>query len=383
MSYHDSDETQLLRKSVASIAGKYGAGYFLKAARDKTGTDDLWSDLAAAGYIGVNTPEAYGGGGGGMRELAAVAEETAAAGTPLVLLMVSPAICATILATHGTGQQREQWLPRLTDGTAKIAFALTEPDAGSNTHAITTTASAADGGWTLEGTKYYISGADEADAFLVVARTRDDAGQDAGTSLFLVPADSPGVGIRRIAMEITAPENQYFVTFDGVRLDEAALVGQVGRGMRSVFTGLNPERIVCAAIAVGLGRYALAKAAAYARTRTVFGVPIGSHQGLAHPLALAHVHVELAAVMTAKAAWEFDNGHDAAASSNAAKLAAADAALEALDAAVQTLGGNGLSQEYELAAYWGLARLFKIAPVSREMVLNHVARHSLDLPKSY
>lgn len=384
MDFIETDELRLIRKAAAAIADRYGPAYFLDAARQDTGTSALWSELAASGFIGVNTPVGYGGGGGGMQELAAVAEETAAAGTPLVLLMVSPAICATLVAAHGTEQQKTLWLPLLAEGQTKMGFALTEPDAGSNSHAITTTAVRADdGSYRLSGTKYYISGADESAALIVVARTRTAQSAELGTSLFLVRTDAPGVSLDRIRMEIIAPENQYYVRFDDVRLDESALLGDEGDGLRTVFTGLNPERIICAAIAVGLARYALAKAAQYAQTRVVFGRPIGANQSIAHPLALARVHTDLAALMVSKAAWQFDNGVNAAESSNAAKLSAADAALESLDAAVQTLGGNGLTQEYELAAYWGLARLFKTAPVSREMVLNHVSQHSLRLPKSY
>ena len=202
-------------------------------------------------------------------------------------------------------------------------------------------------------------------------------------SLFVVPTDAPGLTITPIETALISPDRQFTVFLDGVAVSEDALIGRAGDGLRQVFAGLNPERILAAALCNGVGRYAISRAADYARKRQVWSEPIGAHQGIAHPLAQAHVGVELARLATQRAAELFDCGQDAAEAANIAKLAAADAALAALDQAIQTHGGNGLATEYGLADLWFITRLMRTAPVSREMVLNFVARHSLGLPPSY
>ncbi|HEX3604855.1 MAG TPA: acyl-CoA dehydrogenase family protein [Candidatus Dormibacteraeota bacterium] len=384
MDFHESDEQIMLRQSAAGIASRFGHDWFVRKARANERSDELWQALAQQGFIGVNTPEAYGGGGMGIGELSIVCEEMAAAGCPLLLMLVSPAICASIIAKHGSDEQRERWLPQMASGAIKMAFAITEPDAGTNSHRISTTATRDGDGWVLRGTKYYISGVDESAAVLVVARTGGDPASGKGElSLFIVDVDSPGLESSLIPVEIVAPEKQFTLFFDGVRVGADRLIGTEGNGLRQVFVGLNPERIMTAAISNGLGRYALAKGAAYANERNVWGVPVGTYQGLAHPLAKAKVEVELARLMTQKAAWLYDRGLEAGEAANIAKYAAGEAAIAALDQAIQIHGGNGMASEFGLADMWGLARLLRIAPVSREMVLNYVSQHSLGLPKSY
>ena len=378
MDFAESDEHRDLRAAVAAVARDFGPAYSAGHAADRTPCTELWAALAKAGFIGVNTPEKYGGGGGGLAELAIVCEELAAQGTPLLLLVVSSAICAEVIGAHGTQEQREQWLPVLAAGTAKMVFAITEPDAGSNTHRLSTRAVRAGDDWLLTGTKYYISGVDEADAVLVVARTGAEA-----ISLFVVPADAPGLEKHLLPVDIRLPERQFTLHFDDVRLGADALLGNEGDGFRQVFHGLNPERITGAALGVGVARFVLGAATRYANERQVWSAPIGTHQGVAHPLAKAKIETELAALMTHRAAWQHDHGVPAGEAANMAKYAAAEAALAACDAAIQTHGGNGLSTEYGLVPYWGLARLLRIAPISREMVLNFVAQHSLGLPRSY
>jgi alkylation response protein AidB-like acyl-CoA dehydrogenase len=378
MDFAESDEHRDLRAAVAAVARDFGPAYYAGHAADRTPCTELWAALAKAGFIGVNTPEKYGGGGGGLAELAIVCEELAAQGTPLLLLVVSSAICAEVIGAHGTQEQREAWLPALAAGTAKMVFAITEPDAGSNTHRLSTRAVRAGDDWLLTGTKYYISGVDEADAVLVVARTGAEA-----ISLFVVPADAPGLEKHLLPVDIRLPERQFTLHFDDVRLDADALLGNEGDGFRQVFHGLNPERITGAALGVGVARFVLGAATRYANERQVWSAPIGTHQGVAHPLAKAKIETELAALMTHRAAWQHDHGVPAGEAANMAKYAAAEAALAACDAAIQTHGGNGLSTEYGLVPYWGLARLLRIAPISREMVLNFVAQHSLGLPRSY
>jgi alkylation response protein AidB-like acyl-CoA dehydrogenase len=381
--FKETEEQQLLRQAVAAVAAKYGHDYYSHCARTGAKTDELWRELGSQGYLGVNVPQAYGGGGMGIAELSIVLEEVSAHGCPLLLMVVSPAICATIIARFGTRQQQQRWLPALATGERKMAFAITEPDAGSNSHNITTTATRDGDVYRLQGTKYYISGVDESDSMLVVTRTGAGEGGRARLSLFVVDTDSAGLERTVIPVEIVAPEKQFTLFFDDVVVPADRLIGTEGEGLRQVFTGLNPERIMSAALANGIGRYALAKASTYARQRSVWGTPIGRHQGLAHPLAEAKIEVELARLMTHKAAWAYDAGLDAGEAANMAKYAAAEAALSALDQAIQTHGGNGMASAYGLADMWGAARLIRIAPVSREMILNFVAQHSLGLPKSY
>jgi alkylation response protein AidB-like acyl-CoA dehydrogenase len=333
----------------------------------------------------VAIDERYGGGGGTLGDLAVVTEELSAAGIPLMLLALSPAVCASILAAAGTAEQRERWLPGLADGSTIMAFAITEPDAGTNTHRIRSRAvRTEDGGWRLDGAKYYVSHVDNAEAMLVVARTGEPRGGRGSLSLFVVDVDAPGVGRTVIPVEITSPERQFTVTFDGVVVDADALVGEADGGLAALFHGLNPERIGSAALLCGIARYALDKGARYARERAVWGTPIGAHQAIAHPLARALVETEAARLMTARAAALYDaRALSAGSAAGMAKLMAADAAAHALDAAIQTHGGNGMATEFGLSTLSGLVRLFRIAPVSSEMILNHIAQHELGLPKSY
>ncbi len=383
MDFSESPEDAMLRSAVSKVVAGFGHEYFARQVKADGHTTELWEALGEAGFIGVNLPEEYGGGGQGIAELAIVTEETAAGGCPLLLLLVSAAICGEILKKYGSPEQKARWLPAMAAGTDRMVFAITEPDAGSNTHNITTRAEPDGDGWRLTGTKYYISGVDEAASVLVVARTGQDSQGKAQLSLFIVDTDSPGLRRDRIPVEVHIPERQYTLFLDDVHVGGDRLVGGIGAGLRALFTGLNPERITGAAIANGIGRYALAKASKYARERQVWSVPIGAHQGVAHPLAAAAVEIELSRLMTSKAAWLHDAGLDAGEASNMAKFAAGDASLAALDSAIQAHGGNGMSSEYGLADMWGLARLLKIAPVSREMVLNYVAQHTLGLPRSY
>jgi alkylation response protein AidB-like acyl-CoA dehydrogenase len=382
--FADTDEHAALRAAVAAVTRQFGGTYFAEHAERREPTRELWQALATPGFIGINIPERFGGGGAGLAELAVVCEETAAQGCPLLLLLVSSAISAEILTRYGTPEQQQTWLPPMASGDSKVVFAITEPDAGSNTHRLATTATRDGDDWLLNGTKYYSSGVDEAAAVMVVARTgTDDATGRARLSLFLVPATAPGLVRQPLPVATPLPERQFTLFFDDVRVGADQLIGEEGDGFTQVFHGLNPERITGAALAVGVGRYALEKAADYARSRSVWGPPIGSHQGVSHPLAKARIEVELAALMTAKAAWQHDHGVPAGEAANMAKYAAAEAALAAVDAAIQTHGGNGLSTEYGLVPLWGMARLLRIAPVNREMILNYVAQHSLGLPRSY
>jgi len=372
-----------LRDAVAALGRRYGHDYFVAKAKSGGHTTELWSEAGKLGYLGVNVPEAYGGGGGGITELAIVCEELAAAGCPLLLLVVSPAIAATVIAKHGTSAQRAAYLPGFADGSLKVAFAITEPEAGSNAHRLGTTARRDGDDWLISGRKCFISGVDEAAYVLVVARV--SSGDRLEPALFLVPVDAPGLTSSKLDMEIVSPENQWLLYLDDVRVPADALIGGVEAGLPALFAGLNPERITVAAMAAGTARYALARASTYTATRQVWGRPIGAHQGVAHPLAHAAVQVELARLMIAKAAALYDAGRDveAGVAANMAKYAAADAAALAVDTAIQVHGGNGMTTDYGVATLLGAVRAGRIAPVSREMILNFVAQHVLGQPKSY
>ncbi|MGX1560531.1 acyl-CoA dehydrogenase family protein [Streptomyces sp. NPDC055506] len=374
----DTEDHKSLRQAVSTLGKRHGQG------SDPT---QLWSEAGKLGYLGVNLPEAYGGGGGGITELSLVLEELGAAGCPLLMMVVSPAICGTVIARFGTAAQKQAWLPALADGSRLMAFGITEPDAGSNSHRITTTARRDQdtGDWILTGRKVFISGVDIADATLIVGRTEDARTGSLKPCLFIVPRDTPGFGRRPIDMELNAAEKQFELTLDDVRLPADALVGDEDAGLLQLFAGLNPERIMTAAFAIGMGRYALARAIEYARDRQVWKTPIGAHQAIAHPLAQAHIELELARLMMQKASHLYDAGDDTGAgeAANMAKYAAGEACVKAVDQAVHTLGGNGLTREYGLARLITAARVARIAPVSREMILNYVSHQTLGLPKSY
>ena len=386
MDFDDSPEQRALREAVAALGRRYGHEYYVAKAKSGGHTTELWAEAGKLGYLGANIPTEYGGAGGGITELAIVGEELAAAGCPLLLLVVSPAIAGTVIARHGTEEQRHTYLPGIADGSTKVVFAITEPQAGSNFHRLGTVARRDGEDWLISGSKCFISGVDEADYVLVVARTTDDATGKLKPALFLVPTDAPGLTKSTVDMEILSPENQWLLYLDEVWVPAAALVGEdTDAGLPALFAGLNPERITVAAMGAGTARYALTRAATYTKTRAVWGRPVGTHQGVAHPLAHAQIQLELARLMVAKAATLYDAGRDleAGAAANMAKYATAEAAAFAVDTAIQAMGGNGMTTEYGVATLLGATRATRIAPVSREMILNFVAQHVLGQDRSY
>ncbi|MDM4721304.1 acyl-CoA dehydrogenase family protein [Micromonospora sp. WMMA1363] len=396
MNFDPTPEQDQLRDAVRALGKRYGHRYFVEQARAGEHTTELWNEAGRLGYLGVNIPTEYGGGGGGITDLTIVCEELAAAGCPLLLLVVSPAIAATVINRHGTDEQRKRHLPGLADGSQKIAFAITEPEAGSNFHRLGTVARRDGDDWVLSGRKCYISGVDEAGHVLVVARvavgdggagSADAAPERLKPALFVVPTDAAGLTWSKLDMEILSPESQFLLYLDDVRVPGDALVGgSLDAGLPALFSGLNPERIMIAALGAGTGRYAIERASEYTASRKVWGGrSIGSHQGVSHPLAHAAVQVELARLMIQKAAVLYDAGRDleAGVAGNMAKYAAAEAAALAVDTAVQVHGGAGMTTEYGVATLLGAVRAGRIAPVSREMILNFVAQHVLGQDKSY
>ncbi|HEY2949378.1 MAG TPA: acyl-CoA dehydrogenase [Micromonosporaceae bacterium] len=389
MNFDPTPEQEALRDAVRALGRRYGHDYYVRKAKSGEHTTELWAEAGKLGYLGVSVPTEYGGGGGGISELAIVCEELAAAGCPLLLLVVSPAIAGTIIARYGTDDQRTRFLTGLATGETKIAFAITEPEAGSNLHRLGTRAHRDGDDWVITGRKSFISGVDEAGYVLVVARTASGGGAATGPlkpALFIVSTDAPGLTKSQLEMEIVSPENQWMLYLDDVRVPADALVGEdPDAALPALFAGLNPERITVAAMGIGTARYALERASTYAATRSVWGRPIGTHQGVAHPLAHAAIQVELARLMIAKAAALYDAGRDveAGVAANMAKYASSEAATLAVDSAIQAHGGNGMTTEYGVATLLGGVRAGRIAPVSREMILNFVAQHVLGQDRSY
>jgi len=378
----DSDERRLLRESVSRLAHSFGHRYFTEVVAKEEPPAEFWAALGEHGFLGPSIAERYGGGGAGLTELAIVEEEISAAGMPLLKMLISPAVAGAIVERHGDEEQKQRWLPGMAAGTGRFSLAVTEPDAGSNTHRISTRARREGDGYVLTGTKVYSSGLEDSQWVLVLARTGEADGR-AQLSLFMVEVDHPRLERQRIPVAMRAPEHTFTLMFDEVDVPADRLIGAEGEALGTVFSGLNAERIMSAAMCVGVGRYALEKAARYGREREVWGQPIGAHQGVSHPLAEAHVNLEAARLMMMKAAALQDAGAPAGEAANMAKLLAADAGTKALDQAIQTHGGNGLADDYGLADLYFIVRLQRIAPVSREMILNYIAQHSLGLPRSY
>ena len=378
----DVEEAEL-RASVHGIVAGFGNAYFSRCSETLQHPTELWDALAAGGFVGVNLPEEYGGGGMGLSAMNIVAEEAAAAGCPQIMLMISPGIVGSLLARHANHEQKLQWLAPMAAGNVKIAFAITEPDAGSNSHQLATTAHRDGDKYYISGQKTFITAADQADALLVVTRTGTDAKGRAQLSLFLVDRDTPGIEMHRIPMTFEITDKSFTVFFDNVAVPADRLVGGEGNGLRVAFDGMNPERVIIAAICNGVSRYALDKAVVYARERQVWQVPVGAHQGVAHPLAEAKIALEAARLMTRHAAAGYDAGVDAGEPANMAKFLAADAAIRCVDQAIEVHGGSGFTREVALANMYEFVRLFKTVPITREMILNHIAQHSLGLPKSY
>jgi alkylation response protein AidB-like acyl-CoA dehydrogenase len=332
----------------------------------------------------VHLPEAHGGGGLGLGALALVVEEAALAGCPLQALLFSSGVTGTVLERNADPEQQARWLPGVASGALRLSFAITEPDAGANAHRIRTRAMRTSGGYVITGQKVFITGMESADWVMVVVRTGEpDTSGRGRLSVLMVPGDAPGLRKATIRTVMNQPDRSWHLFFDDVEVPAENVVGREHDGLRVAFTGLNTERILTSSLCTGVGRYALRKAVAYANHRVVWDTPIGAHQAVAHPLALAHVHIEAARAVTDRACYLYDAGAEVGELANVAKLLGAAAGLEALEAAISAHGGNAVTHEYQLATYFWLVRMLNMGPVSKEMILNYVAEHSLGLPRSY
>jgi acyl-CoA dehydrogenase len=379
---------RMIRSSVRELMEEYDEEYWREIRATGDFPEAAWRDLGEHGWLGVAIPEEYGGQGLGMDELAIVIEEVSAAGAwPLGLKFVlSPLFGGETLVAHGTERQREKWLPKIVSGEARWALGVTEPDAGLNTTNISTAAERDGDEYVINGQKTWTSGGADASRITLLARTRPKEEVDKpsqGFSVFLVDPEDPNVELNEIPLDGYFPDSTYTVHLDDVRVPASSMVGDEHQGLYQVFDTLNAERITTAAAAAGTARYALEQASEYANDRVVFDDPIGSHQGVQHPLAKAYTKLEAGLLMNRKAAWLYDNDEPSGAEANMANYVCCKAAWEACEAAATAFGGMSLSREMGVAAMTSYTRHLRIAPVSEEMILNYVAENELDLPRSY
>lgn len=386
--FSETEEHRLIRESVIKLCGNYPDEYWEKQDREHEFPWQFFDDMAAAGWIGIAMPEQYGGAGKGIQEAAIVLEEVAASGaamngaTPLHLSIfgMHPVV------KHGTDSMREKYLPQVASGKMHVAFGVTEPNAGSDTTSIETSARLVGDKYLVKGRKVWTTKALESERVLLLTRTtpRDKVAKKTdGMTLLFAELQKPEVSISPIAKLGRNAVRTCEVVYDDLEVSVEDRVGEEGKGFRYLLDGLNAERILIAAEALGIGRAALRRAVQYANERVVFDRPIGKNQGIAFPLAEAATRLDAAELMIKKAAWMIDNDLPCAKEANMAKWLAAEAGFFAADAAVQTHGGFGYAREYHVERYWREARLMKLAPISQEMILNFVSEHVLGLPRSY
>ena len=378
-----------IRRQVLALARGFGWEYWREKDRKAEYPTEFVRAFADAGWLGLAIPEAYGGAGLGVTEAVLMLEAICASGAGLS--GASPVHFAVFppmpIIRYGSEELRQRILPEIAAGRLSLAFGVTEPNAGTDTSRIQTTARRDGNGWIVTGRKVWTSNARHSAKILLLARTTPYEAVGArkldGLTLFVADLDPAAVEIREIEKLGRAAVDSNEVIIDGLKVADGDVVGEVGRGFDHLLHSLNPERVLVAGEAVGIGRVALERAAAYARERVVFDRPIGQNQAVAHPLALAWARLEGAWQLTLRAAWLFDRGEPCGAEANAAKVLAAEAGFEAADAALQTFGGFGYAKEFDVERLWREVRLYKIAPVSQQMALNYLAERVLGLPKSY
>ncbi|MGH7323105.1 MAG: acyl-CoA dehydrogenase family protein [Candidatus Rokuibacteriota bacterium] len=387
MDFTLTEQQELIRKEVATLARSFPPDYWLEKDRRAEYPWEFVRAFAAGGWLGIVIPEAYGGSGLGVTEACILLHEICAAGagtsgaSPIHFYVFPP----MPLVKHADEALKRRSLPRIAAGEIVMSFGVTEPNAGTDTSRIETRAERQGGRFVVNGRKVWNTNARQATHILLLARTapRDTAQPFAGMTLFFTEFDRTRITVREIEKMGRAAVDSNEIFIDNLEVPAEDVVGEVGRGFYHLLDSLNPERILTAIEAVGIGRAALERAVQYAKERIVFGRPIGQNQAVAHPLALAWAKLETAELMTLKAAWLFDHGRPCGAEANTAKLMAAEAGVEACDVAVQTHGGYGYAKEFHVERLFREVRLYKIAPISQQMVLNYLSEHVLGLPRSY
>ena len=388
MNFELSEEQLLIRESVVKLCADFPDDYWSKKDTEHEFPWDFYEAMAEAGWLGIAIPEAYGGSGRGITEASLVLEEVAASGAAM---NGATSLHLSIFGMHpvvkyGSEEMKQKYLPRVAKGDLHVAFGVTEPDAGTDTTSITTSARLEGDNYLVKGRKVWTTKALQSEKVLLLVRTTEKEATESrtgGMTLLLADLQRDEVSISPIDKLGRNAVATCEVVYDDLPVLLSDRVGEEGKGFRYLLDGLNAERILIAAEALGIGRAAMAKAVAYANERVVFGRPIGKNQGVAFPLAEAKMRLDAAELMIRKASWLIDNGQPCGAEANMAKWLAADAAFFAADRAVQTHGGFGYATEYHVERYWREARLMKIAPISQEMVQNFVSEHVLELPKSY
>jgi alkylation response protein AidB-like acyl-CoA dehydrogenase len=376
-----------LHEEVLALAGSFPPDYWLEHDRDETYPWEFVRAFAERGWLGTMIPEEYGGAGLGIIEASIVLHAICLSGagtsgaSPVHFFMFP----AAPVVHFGSEAMKRASLPRIAAGEMLLAFGVTEPSAGSDTSRITTWAERRGDGWVVRGQKVWTTNAQQADKILLLARTspRDESHPLEGMTLFFTDLDRGACTVRRIDKlgRAAVDSNELFI--EGLQVPDGDVVGEVGKGFAHLIDSLNPERIVVAMEAVGIGRSALRIASRYASERYVFGRLIGQNQAIAHPLARASARLDAAELLAMKAAWLYDGGRPCGAEANAAKFLAAEAGFDACDAALQTLGGFGYAKEYHVERLWREVRLYRLAPISQEMALNYLSHHVLGLPRSY
>ena len=388
MEFSEDTEHAPIRAAIREICARFPDDYWAEADATHTFTWAFYDALAEGGWIGIAIPAEYGGGGAGITEASIILEEVAASGA---CMNGASAIHLSIFGMqpvirHGSAELKRRYLPLVASGQLHVAFGVTEPDAGTDTTAITTRAVRDGAGYRVTGRKVWTSKALESDRVLLLTRTsprEECATRTDGLTLFMASLKDPAVAIAPISKLGRNAVASCEVSYDSLYVADSDRVGDEGQGFRYLLDGLNAERVLIAAEALGVGRAALRRAVAYAKSRVVFGRPIGANQGISFPLALAHAQLAAAELAIRQAAWLIDHNMPCGEQANTAKLLAADAGFQAADAAVQTHGGFGYATEYHVERYWREARLLRIAPLPQEMVLNYLAEHVLGLPRSY
>jgi len=388
MNFELDDEQVLIRESVVKLCTDFPDNYWSQKDKDHEFPWDFYEAMADAGWLGIAIPEAYGGSGRGITEASLVLEEVAASGAAM---NGATSLHLSIFGMHpvvkyGSEDMKQKYLPRVAKGDLHVAFGVTEPDAGTDTTSITTAARLDGDHYIVKGRKVWTTKALQSEKVLLLVRTTDKEKVEkktGGMTLLLADLQRDEVSISPIDKLGRNAVATCEVVYDDLPVLVTDRVGEEGKGFRYLLDGLNAERILIAAEALGIGRAAMNKAVEYANERVVFGRPIGKNQGIAFPLAEAKMRLDAAELMIRKSSWLIDNGRACGAEANMAKWLAADAAFFAADRAVQTHGGFGYATEYHVERYWREARLMKIAPISQEMVQNFVSEHVLELPKSY
>jgi alkylation response protein AidB-like acyl-CoA dehydrogenase len=373
-----------LRSAIAALCADFPGEYWRSLEPDKY-PDEFVETLTKNGWLSVLIPEEYGGGGASLTEASIILEEISVSGGNPSACHAQMYVMGTLLR-HGSEAQKQQYLPKIAAGELRLqAFGVTEPSAGSETTKIRTKAERVDGGWKINGQKIWTSRALQSDLMLLLARTSpfDESGKpSAGMSVFIFDMRNlEGLTIRPIKTMMNHNTTEVF--FDNVVIPEDSLIGEEGRGFKYILDGMNAERILIAAECIGDGRFFLDRAVAYANSREIFGGPIGKNQGVQFPLARSYMQLRAADLVRFDAAARFDAGEDCGAQANTAKFLAAEASWAAGNAAIDTHGGMGFAEEYDIERKFRETRLYQVAPINNNLVMAYIGQHVLGLPKSY